>query len=358
MTDRKKVIVVGGVPSPIGGVTSYISRLVLAFPTLFETLLDLYEHKDKVFLDSSLGVNHEVFNGIRITFLSYLLKKNNYIIHFNFSTLKALIFLFLLPKRSLQKWVLTLHNGNPARNFNNSWSAVIYKKIFKVTLKKFDKIVYLNDKQYELYLILGVDMHKLVDLDSFVPFSEIKQCSKPLLINDLFPKVDFEHSIIMNGYCKEFYNFHHGIEYVLSRKNSVLIIALYGDTDDSYERDLINLIGSSNRVKVMRNLNQAEFNRLLAQCSIYLRANSIDSFGIAVADAVCLGLKVIASDICSRFDGAITYKTGNRKELFKLLDDINSDDINSDDSGFSPFVKEDYLKVLFDKYTELYDFTD
>ncbi|MDB4001173.1 glycosyltransferase [Oceanospirillaceae bacterium] len=351
----KKVIIVGGIPSPIGGVTSYIYRLLLAFPNNYFSLIDLYPHRSKVYLDSSLNIKHEIFNGIRLSFIIYLFRKVDYVIHFNFSTFGAVPFFLLMPKRNLQKWILILHNGDPIKNLDRSCFYFIYKKIFECALKKFDRIVYLNDKQYKVYISFGVDEKKLISMDSFVPLSENEDLSVPISIDDLFIDVDFGSSIIMNGYCKSFYNFHHGVEYVLERNHSVLIIALYGDEDEAYKSELMDLIGKSDRVKIVENLDQNKFNNLMAQADIYLRANSIDSFGIAVADAVCLGIKVVASDVCKRFDGAILYNVNDRNELFGVLDDIYLLDVSKINISFN---KANYLNDLAIKYSLLYEFDD
>jgi len=47
------------------------------------------------------------------------------------------------------------------------------------------------------------------------------------------------------------------------------------------------------------------FNQCLAQSDCLLRLNSVDSFGIAVADAITLDVPVVASDVCERFPGAV-----------------------------------------------------
>ncbi|HDY7637097.1 TPA: glycosyltransferase [Vibrio vulnificus] len=349
----KNVIIVGGIPSPIGGVTSYISRLLTAFPEFFSELADLYPHKDKVYFDPSLEVKHNQFNGVGFKFFLFLLKSNQSIVHFNFSTIRSLMFFLLLPKKNKQKWLLTLHNGDPIGRFEHKFLGGLYNQCFIIALRKFDRIVCLNSNQESIYRRLKVNDDNLFFMDSFVPYTLIEESPESISIKDIFNHVEFEKTIIMNGYCKSFYNFHYAIEYVLSRDDSVLIIALYGDSDENYEKEVRQLIGGSNRVKILYNLEQAEFISLLSQCNVYLRANSIDSFGIAVADAVCLGLKVVASDVCERFSGAILYKHDSKEELFNELDSIClncSKSVN--------FEKEDYLDLLLERYSALYEFND
>ena len=47
MKINKETIIIGGIPNPIGGVTTFLSRLIKAYSQYVVMLLDLYPSEDK-----------------------------------------------------------------------------------------------------------------------------------------------------------------------------------------------------------------------------------------------------------------------------------------------------------------------
>jgi len=336
----KKVIIIGGIPSPIGGVTSYIYRLITTFPVFFSNIYDLYPHKDK--FHSSFVPLH-VFKGYwDYKFLQSIISKKDITFHFNFSTTKSLLLFLFLYKRQSTVWILTLHNGDLNSDF-------IPQCVINFLLNKFDKVVALSKLQQQYYKSSANIKFQIVNMDPFVPCDYDTDLQIPVEYNK-FKNVNVNKSIIlMNGYCKPFYKFEDGIEFVMKNINYCLVIVLYGDRDPMYRALLENRAACSNNILFLEGVEQSVFFKLLKDIDIYLRANTVDSFGIAVADAVCLGKKVLASDICERFHGAQVFKTFDKKDMFRKLESLS---INVE-----PVSKSRHKKILeqqFLKYMSLY----
>jgi len=345
----KTVTIVGGVPAPVGGVTSYISRLINYFPEYFYQVLDLYPYVKKEVISNTLNIDHKIFKGLlSIGCIYELMKIKNGIVHFNFSTAKALFPLILIWKRSNVKWVLTLHNGKPDSNINQILPGFLLKYCFKYSLTKFDRISSLNDYQSNFYNKYDVYSECVIDMDTFVPYIKAISGDLPMSFVEFRKKHQRESIILMNGYGKRFYNFHLGVEFVNTNSDYLLVIVIYGDIDDVYYQELMYLIGDNDRVLIIEGIEQSIFLNLLGNVHIYLRANSIDSFGIAVADAVCMGKTAIASDVCKRFPGCYLYVDGEKEQLFNLLETKHLVNEEID------FNQEYYFKQLKNVYEKLY----
>lgn len=63
----------------------------------------------------------------------------------------------------------------------------------------------------------------------------------------------------------------------------------------------------------------------MEKVNIYVRPTSTDGDSVAIREALDEGTIVIASDVCKRPEGVITYKFGDEKDLLqKISRNINS----------------------------------
>ena len=346
------VIIVGGIPNPIGGVTSYIERLVNFLPQFYESVIDLYPNSVKAKIDPSVKIEYYSKNNLLKLYLRLIKKFNIY--HFNFSSVKSLLFLYFLYKKSNVKWVLTLHHGN-LYNFPKFVPNFIMNTIIKRVLAKCDKVIAISSEQRKFYSKFIQSNDKIIDQNTFVPYifdnKKLKLPEKVLKFIEEGQNPSNSRVILMNGYCQPYYNFQHGIELVKKHKSLKIIIVLYGGLDNKdYYSFLKEEESNHENIIVCQGLEQKSFMSLLRLVDIYWRANSIDSFGITVADAVLLKKLVIATDVCERFKGAITYKLEHRSSVEEIILKNNCE--RSDFDSY-PFKKE-----LYNKYNKIYTFNE
>ncbi|MGI6407465.1 MAG: glycosyltransferase [Thiopseudomonas sp.] len=307
----KKIFVVGGIPNPIGGVTSFISRL--ADRNMVDCVIDIYPGSIKRVPDNYKG---QVFfkKGVFFFYISYLFGFfgfYNRVFHFNFSRPKSL-FLFLLMPKYKNKFHLTLHHGD--LRFNDL--SFVEKIIYRLSLRKFDCLYSLSDIQRCFYISMGVNENRINLTSSYVP--PVKSSNKNITNFKGSPVDEFvfgkELVFVSSGYPSDFYNHDWCIEVLKEYPEAKLIVFLYGsgNKNDYYE----SLIDSDD-LKVIWDASQEYFNFILSKCDVYLRPSSKDSFGIAVADAINFGLVALASDVCKRYPGAYLFENNNY-EAFKL----------------------------------------
>jgi hypothetical protein len=299
------IIVIGGLPKPIGGVTSFIYRL--ANTEKISEIIDIYPNTNKQIPPRFLGKITIVngYWGLFDYFLRKLIFAKNVFIHFNFSTARALNLIKYLPKNSSQKWGLMLHHGD--LSLNNTICG------FGNCLSKFDIIFCLNATQRSFYLQLGCPGGKLKQCSSFIPIDKPEwNTGKKNFIDAFFSDAK---PLVASGYAEVYYNHEWCIRYVKQHLEEKLALFLYGDI--ATRNPIRELVDGESRIRIYEDCDQDIFNYALSRAKVYLRPTMKDSFGIAVADAISFGVDVLASDICPRYPGTHLFSplTYNSFEL-------------------------------------------
>jgi len=286
------VAIVGGIPNPIGGVTTFIRRVIRReqcvthlfdiYPSDFKSIPNEYGgkyicKKNKLFTMSQLWL--------------FLLAGRVDMVHFNFSTPRALFFLLLLPKRKV-KWLLTLHHGDLGKG-TTVWGRWVLSR-------KVDYVLSLNDRQSQWYAF-SVPPGKILPSTSYVPPSP--PCPSPEFVASFSTlKCGYQRVFVCSGYPKALYNHLLIMEVMRFFPDSVLFCCLYGEGD--LKEEIISGASQMNNVVLFDELDEEDFNYLLSGADLYFRITSEDSFGIAVADSLVFGGGCISSDVCPRYPGA------------------------------------------------------
>ncbi|MDV7508101.1 glycosyltransferase [Acinetobacter baumannii] len=292
----KETIVIGGLPNPIGGVTTFLSRLVKAYPQFVILFVDLYASNQKRIPSNFKGIYKLTPNKFiaALYIFCFQLKNKNKEFFFNFSSGNSLIFFLLLPKLNNQ-WSLMLHHGH--------LTSKLPKFLLKYILNKFDVIYTLNDRQANFYKSIN-PQYSLISESSYVPASlvDIDESEKlPLnIVTDSKLKV-----VVGSGFPRALYQHHLLIELINKNQNAYLFLFLYGEGELKHQ--LLNL--NHPRIKVFIDKDEDIFNYYLSKADLYVRPTLEDSFGIACADAIEFGVPVIASDVCKRYSGVQVYNT-------------------------------------------------
>lgn len=305
MKINKETIIIGGIPNPIGGVTTFLSRLIKAYSQYVIMLLDLYPSEDKKIPKNFSGHYKLAKNKIVAIFLVFLaqLKYRNKDFFFNFSSGNSLVFFIFLPKIN-NEWSLMLHHGH--------LSSKLPRFIIKNILMRFDRIYALNHRQEEFYRGFKSDLN-IIQETSYVPATlvDIENAEKEVLLD----KINKGYKILVgSGFPRPLYQHHLLIDLVTSNQNLFLFLFLYGEGELKNEFLKLN----HPRIVVFLDKDEDIFNFYLSKSNLYLRPTLEDSFGIACADAVEFGVPVIASNVCKRYKGVKVYSSKDVSEFEKL----------------------------------------
>ncbi|UZE07938.1 glycosyltransferase [Pseudomonas corrugata] len=290
----KEIVVVGGLPSPIGGVTTFISRLVRVDNSV-GVLFDLYPSRNKQLPEDYVGdyiySKFKFITLLKLFLFSAVRREIN--VHFNFSTPRSLILLKWLPKRR-STWALTLHHGDLGEAA--PWMVDVFKK-------KVDVALPLNLTQERWYSNLNAK--KIVCSSSYLPASK-PRCDYELQAEIGNYKARYERILVCSGYPTKIYNHEKAFQLMSKRPKDLLICCIYGPGE---LRNRLKAMAHGQNIVVKDSLSEERFNYLLNASDLYIRLNSEDSFGIAVADAINFGVRVVATDVCIRYPGAVTVSS-------------------------------------------------
>lgn len=306
------IILVGGFPKPIGGATTFVRRLA-ASDKRIEEVVDMFSGKEKEIPASYSGKYHAFQNkwrGFAYLFFKMMVWSNKYV-HFNFSELKSLVFFVLLPKNS-NKWILMLHHGVLESDLPDF--------LVSHVLRRFDHIVCMSEAQHEKYRLHGVRNDKLVTASSYI---QPIQCKPDKMFQgEVDSYFSAKPTLVASGYPTTTYNLDWCIRFVGDREEYQLALFVYGDGSEKSE--VQRQEGKFKNVRIYWDQKEENFNYALSRAKCYVRPNTRDSFGIAVADAVNYGVPVLASDVCPRYEGAETFRITTYESFENaLVDSLN-----------------------------------
>lgn len=300
------MIIVGGLPKPIGGVTSFLKRLVLKYDYKIDLFIDLYPNLEKNIPEKLIG-RYKCFTKFYLPYFFLKMNDCNSEVFFNFSRLTSL-FLFLFIRKKGQRWYLMLHHGTLSKSYFPDF-------LISILLKKFDTIYAINYNQYEYFLRFS--KKNVMLSSSYVSiFDKGKVDVRVINLINTIKYNKYNYIFACSGYPSDIYRHELSINAVLKRTDSAIVVCLYG-TGNLNELEK-KYLGYKN-VFFVYFLDESSFNYLLKNIDCYLRPNTVDSFGVAVADAINLGTCVIASDVCPRYKGTILFNSASEVEFIELV---------------------------------------
>lgn len=289
------MIIVGGIPEPIGGVTTYLRRLLHRDSDQIEVFLDFYPGEKEPLREDCQGKVAAL--GGKAALLRWLwMRRSAQVgreVFFNFSTPRALLLTLLAPKVRGARWSLMLHHGTLTVQ-----NAMLVKAV-RLALTRYDEIKSLSASQTAFYRALDVPAERIVagssyceptdhldDPDALQEFTRIKDAHRKVMV--------------MSGFPNPLYNFELGIEAVaaLDRDDCALCLFIYGPGE---LRDRLKALEAEYPwLFVFDGRTERYFNTFLRHCDLLMRLTTTDSVGISVWDADFWGRKIVASDVCNR----------------------------------------------------------
>jgi glycosyltransferase involved in cell wall biosynthesis len=320
-----KLWIWGTVPDPVGGVAVFCQRLIESKLVPIAGLIDPYfaRRKDRVDVEHitprKLGFLH------RIKAILHLRKIHDQPLFINGSRPQSLlIFAPLLLCRTAATCLL-LHHGDLRGAYRRLGPM---QPIIARAMKRMDQILCLSTDQENFYTEIGISKTKIALVNSHI--SPPAAYTSPILSDQAQKALAWMKQragpvIIGSGSAQPFY--HHDwpldvISQQMGKDNPArYILCCYGPQTEHLEL-LKAACEEEANAHLCFGLRPDEFNQLLAAADIYVRPTSIDSFGIAIHDAMGMGLQVIASDVCERPYGTALHKFGDKKAFTALLLDM------------------------------------
>lgn len=281
----------------VGGVTTFTYNFSMKFKDLNLHVIDFYPAIDKKI---PKGVSYRLITGnALVRFLSLFLfcfkNEGNYI--FNFSSVRSLIFMAILPKRKNSKWLAIFHNGEQKKNYSSM--GIVGRFIFRKYLMKIDIIGCLSEKQYDFFKLFQVN--DLQKVSPYIPKTTSLERKKDRKSGQAVP------NILISGFPTKIYRLIETIE-LLNKMTDLgytynLNVCLYGFDNEGLKEKIVKKISSNINMQLHEYLDEKEFSSVLNETNLYLRLNSVDSFGLVVAEAIDRKVDVLATNVCERYPG-------------------------------------------------------
>lgn len=298
---KPSVLLIGGLPRPSGGVTVFLGRLVNHIGNDVDFhVLDIHAGEKEPTLAKTLKIapRHRLLK--QLWSVWHICAFRGDIVHFNYSGCHALVALALLPKLG-RKFFLTLHNGSQ-QSIHQALGAVAQRLVQKGA-SKIDCAFSLCNDHAALYRQLGINDARIVHTKSQIAAPNIASAFVDKRHAGLRER--HRHLVVSSGHVSRSYNFEYLIRFVNEHPDCAGLLFFYGEhMDKTYLAELRQQMVDPERFAIYFHQTEAVFLAALATTNAYLRPTYVDSWGIAVADAISLGIPAIASDVCERAPGA------------------------------------------------------
>lgn len=283
-----KIKVVGPFSGQVGGVASYIKRLVNGrnIDEVYDPYTGIHYLKKN---DGTYEKSSKYSSFFRYLFLIfYCMYSKNELVFMNFSTINSVVLELLMGRSKNRRYIF--HNGKPTK----ARFTLLYRFIFRI---KRLKVVSLTEQQMaDFYDLFGyITCRDVVYIPPFIGF-ELPYKDKDILIA---------------GYAKSLYNIDNFLSLVGDNlekfKDMQISVVLYGEPDvDVYER-IIASCDSLICVDLYEEMPEEDFLYLLSRHKVYFRPTTIDSFGFSIKDALELGCISYCSSVIPRPSGSYIF---------------------------------------------------
>lgn len=342
-TPKPRVILVGGLPQPSGGVTVFLGRLVNTLGDLIDFhLLDI-NPGEKL---PNKAITHRILaakTSLRFLGIAWFVRWISAdIVHFHYSRPISILSFYIIPLIR-KKIHLTLHNGDLHRGFSKrSW---LVRTLIKIAAKRIDKVYAISPQQVSFFKEIGLAETKIIKIKTHMPPAPTIPAWVDQIHKEFAEK--FKQVVVASGHVDRDYNYEFLIRFLNEHQNVGGIMFVYGrNIDEAYLRELNTSLRRPEQLLVYRHRSEEVFLGALQLSAAYLRPNFVDSWGVAVADATILRIPAVASDVCERYPGSTLFKTGSYEDFEEKTAGI----LKNPTSFQSPSETLNFKKTLLKAY--------
>ena len=320
MCQKRRIVLVGKYPPPVGGVSVHVQRVARRLANLGHdvTVVDLESglqasSLNRGFRRQARVVEHSFVRKAKLLFsLGVITRKA--CVHFHISSGRKFYwlspFMLLLTSRA-SKRVITIHGGSWVKSAEGL--SGIRVSLVRAVLHGFGTVICVNTQQSELILTkFGVPA---ATIPAYLPPVSEEIETLPGSLQDFLGS--HETVLVTSGCRTPTYDYHtvfSALERVCanSRARVGLVVAAYGETASDYWDGVVRRARTCDpRVRIAEDLSPGRFYSLLGSARLYIRATLNDGDAVAIREAAAAGVQVVASDCVARPRWCATFPTGN-----------------------------------------------
>jgi glycosyltransferase involved in cell wall biosynthesis len=325
---KQKVAVIGPWPPPAGGVSVHVQRLASLLASVGDVIVV------NPYQSVSTGNGQRVVGcgppGLRsiVRMASVLGQEHADIVHIHVSGMNRFAYgghllVSLLP-RSVRR-MLTIHSGSFVPDFRAAgW---LTRKLVTSLVRRFDLLVAVSTEIQTELIECGVRADAIHVLPAFIPPDD-HAVGAGLAIQAEGTDGNRKR-LVTSGYGIRDYGFEVLIQALSQheelRSTCALTLCLYNTYDESYVREIEQLMAKLPHARMHRDLTPAAFSRVLSEADIYVRATTRDGDAVAIREAAHYKKAIVASDCVIRPEGCQIFRTGDPDALADALISVMND---------------------------------
>lgn len=304
-----KIIHIGPLPPPLGGISVFLYRLKKLFP-------------DYIFVDES-----------RLSkwgFIKAILQLDSHVFYHS-PNLTRRLFIFIFCKLLGNNFTLVCHGDGLKDSYVNS--NIFMRYLIRSMLRNATGIHVVN-KQIAGFIkeILKINLESITVRNAFLSPPLTEESDILLTYNNSVFEFLNEHSpiILANASALVFYKKQdlYGldicIELIAKLKESFPKVGLIFALADASNVEYLNKIEQRiEKLDIKNNLyfltGQKELWPLFKRVDIMVRPTCSDGYGISIAEALYFGCPAVASDVCTRPEGTILFKNRDLNDFYNKV---------------------------------------
>jgi len=334
--NKLKILLIGTLPPPYGGITVHIERLYNIYlkSEINCTVLNI---NNKISSITKKNKNVITLKGVQIKILlkmiNILYRFNGDIIHFHVSAMNkfSYIGIILIKISSHIPKIITLHSGSFIDNYKKSNN--IKKFFVRKILYNCSHIIVVNTEQFDfLTKKIGIGKNKISLIPAFLPPLYPDNVIEKSIENKFLElKKNVDKIAIVAGFIMPLYGFHYVLDvFKKLKKQGIklgLVFIFYTKENKNYKKFLFNYIQKLPDILIFKNLSPANFSQILKLTDIFIRPSTYDGDSVALREAIYFKKQIIASDCTKRPKGTVIFKNKNEddfeKKLLKIINNKN-----------------------------------
>jgi glycosyltransferase involved in cell wall biosynthesis len=325
VNEGPKIAIIGPYPPPYGGIAIHIQRL--------KKRLEEEGYKPIIY---ELGRQEQNNDGIvspqsvNRWLLSYFFFSKEDIIHFHNPDWRMRVVIGMMGLVG-KKTVISIHGSSLHDSLKNGhW---IKRQIIKLALKYTPFIIALNSEIKKLIISLGINPERVAVIPSFIP-PILKEEDISKVPQEVWDFIDSHNPVISaNAFRISFYNNQdlYGIDMCIDLCANLkrdypkigFVFCLPDVGDYEYFSEMKQRIKESEiEENFFFQTKPCQFYPILMKSDLFVRPTNTDGYGISIAEAIYLKVPAIASDVCSRAEGTIIFKSRDIDDFILKVKDV------------------------------------
>lgn len=307
----------GFYPPPIGGISIYCKRLAEKLHVIDESVVMRDFAQSGYESECVTSVKNRALEFLKLPFVPQK------VIHAQFTNFYLLMMLYFFGWK--HRIVLTLHNRRIV--LLDGWKRKVVNRLFRRV-----KFIIYNDPSYTALLCdkYDIDQDKIVLLPTYMAPEESEMRGLTTELVEFIKKHEYSLSSNANRVINNVFGDLYGIDQLIHLMNRLvnekgLDVGMVFCIADIFDYEYYNKcvarideLGLSENFYFAVNAPVNGF-EVWACTDLFVRATMSDMEGVSVKEALQFGTPVVASDVCTRPQEAVLYRTGDADDLFEKV---------------------------------------